>query len=62
MGTVMAVDRVREGKNYESYVTMGINYCKEDKLDEKRPCKLIYDDGTIVTIEDELKHVETLKK
>ena len=41
---------------------MGINYCKEDKLDEKRPCKLIYDDGTIVTIEDELKHVETMKK
>ena len=41
---------------------MGINYCKEDKLDEKRPCKVIYDDGTIVTIEDELKHVETMKK
>ena len=37
---------------------MGVNYCKEESLNSVIPCKLSNADVIMITIAEELEHVE----
>ena len=62
MGTGIATGCIREQNNKPSLVIVVISCCEEDELDKEMPCKLSDNDLVVVTMADEQKHTEMMKR